>query len=200
MALLIDDLLLLARLDEGRPLASEPVDVGAILRDAVLDATASHPTRSIELREVDGVDLVGDEARLRQVVANLVQNALTHGGPTAAVRVGAHAEGDRCVIEVSDDGVGMDADQVERATDRFWRADEARQRRAGGAGLGLAITNAIVAAHRGELQIRSDPGRGTLVRVLLPRAGGGADGGGGDPAVGRDVPGHISRTVGSPGR
>jgi two-component system OmpR family sensor kinase len=172
MALLIDDLLLLARLDEGRPLAREPVDLDAILRDAVLDATASHPTRSIVLGDAAGVEVVGDEARLRQVVANLIQNSLTHGGPDAAVTVAARVDGGERVIEVVDDGVGMDAEQVTRATDRFWRADEARLRRAGGAGLGLAITSAIVLAHDGELRIESDPGVGTRVQVRLPGSAG----------------------------
>ena len=102
------------------------------------------------------------------MVANLIQNSLTHGGPDASVTVAAYVDGDRRVIEVSDDGVGMTTEQVARATDRFWRADEARRRRAGGAGLGLAITSAIVTAHDGELRIESRPGVGTRVKVLLP--------------------------------
>jgi two-component system OmpR family sensor kinase len=196
MALLIDDLLLLARLDEGRPLALDRVDVAEVLRDAVLDAGASHPTRSIRLSDTGPVDLVGDEARLRQVVANLIQNALTHGGPDTSVSVGARLEGDRCIIEVADDGVGMTPEQVAHATDRFWRADSARVRRAGGTGLGLAITQAIVASHAGELRIESTPGAGTRVLVALPVDGVEAAA----PATPGDVPGQASREDGTPGR
>jgi two-component system OmpR family sensor kinase len=196
MALLIDDLLLLARLDEGRPLALDHVDVAEVLRDAVLDAGASHPTRSIQLRDTGPVELVGDEARLRQVVANLIQNALTHGGPDTSVSVGARLEGDRCIIEVADDGVGMSPEQVAHATDRFWRADSARVRRAGGTGLGLAITQAIVASHAGELRIESAPGSGTRVLVALPADGVDPS----SPATVGDVPGQVSRPDGTPGR
>lgn len=168
MAGLVDDLLLLARLDEGRPLERRRVDLTQVVRDAALDAFATHPSRTVTAEVDDGLTVEGDDARLRQVVANLVQNALVHAGPSARVTVRGRCEGDRCVVEVADDGVGLDPGETEHAFDRFWRADPARQRNASGSGLGLSIVRAITESSGGRVTLTSAPGRGTTVRVVLP--------------------------------
>ena len=170
MAGLVEDLLLLARLDEGRPLERARVDLSQVLRDAALDASATHPSRTVTTEVTDGLTVEADDARLRQVVANLVQNALVHAGPAAQVTVRGRRDGDRCVIEVTDDGVGLSARDVEHAFDRFWRADPARLRYANGSGLGLSIVRAITEASGGSVGLESATGRGTTVRVVLPAA------------------------------
>lgn len=168
MAGLVEDLLLLARLDEGRPLAQEPVDLAQVLRDAAFDASATHPSRTVTADVADDLRVTGDEARLRQVVTNLVHNALVHAGPGATVVVRGRLVGGRCELEVVDDGVGIDTADLDRAFDRFWRADPARKRHANGSGLGLSIVRAIAEASGGEVSLTSSPGQGTTVRVVLP--------------------------------
>ena len=170
MAGLVDDLLLLARLDEGRPLERLRVDLSTVLRDATLDASATHPSRTVRAEVADDLAVVGDDARLRQVVANLVHNALVHAGPSATVIVRGRRQGDVCVAEVADDGVGLEPEQAARAFDRFWRGDPARQRHANGSGLGLAIVRAIAEASGGRVALESTPGHGTVVRLVLPAA------------------------------
>jgi two-component system OmpR family sensor kinase len=165
---LVEDLLLLAGLDQGRPLDLAPVDLGVLLDDVVLDASATHPSRCVVLDAEPGLIVNGDDARLRQVFANLLGNALKYGGPSADIRITARRLGDVCAIEVADDGVGMDADAVAHAFDRFWRADTARVHGQSGAGLGLSIVRAIVEAHHGMIAIDSAPSAGTRVRVALP--------------------------------
>ena len=170
MGVLVDDLLLLARLDEGRPLERSTVDVSALLADAALDASATHPSRTVTVDASPGMTVTGDEARLRQVVANLVTNALVHGGPDAEIAVSARSIDGVCAIDVADNGRGMDADGVTRAFDRFWRADPSRVRNRSGAGLGLglSIVRAIVEAHGGRITLDSSPGAGTCVVVAIP--------------------------------
>lgn len=170
MTSLVDDLLLLARLDEGRPLAAEAVDLGVLGVDAAADARAVAPDRTITADVAAGVVVAGDEHRLRQVVGNLVGNALVHTPAGTPVSVTVHDGGGRAVVEVHDDGPGMEPDVAERAFERFSRADASRSRHAGGAGLGLAIVRAIVVAHGGVVALESAPGAGTTVRVELPRA------------------------------
>jgi two-component system OmpR family sensor kinase len=169
MASLVDDLLLLARLDEGRPLAREVVDLGVLGVDAAADARAVAPDRSVTADVAEGVTVDGDEDRLRQVVGNLVGNALVHTPAGTPVAVRVHNGGGRAVVEVHDDGPGMAPDVAARAFERFSRADASRSRHAGGSGLGLAIVRAIVVAHGGEVALTSAPGAGTTVRVELPR-------------------------------
>jgi two-component system OmpR family sensor kinase len=167
---LVEDLLLLARLDQGRALALEPVDLAALAADAVLDASATHPSRQVSLRAPEPVLVQGDEARLRQVLANLLSNALVHTDATTTVEVRAERRGDAALLAVGDDGPGMQPDNAARAFDRFWRADPSRTRARIGAGLGLglAIVRSIVAAHHGEVHLDTTPGAGTTVRVVLP--------------------------------
>lgn len=182
MGLLVEDLLLLARLDRERPIAQSPVDLRIIGVEAVQAARAVAPDRSIDLEIASGTgDLVvlGDDARLRQVVSNLVSNALTHTPTDAAVTVRLRAEdgplgvedGRLGVVEVADTGQGLTQVQAERIFERFYRVDAARTRRADGkvgTGLGLAIVAALVAAQQGDVQVESSPGTGTTFRVRLP--------------------------------
>jgi two-component system OmpR family sensor kinase len=181
MGLLVEDLLLLARLDQQRPLERRPVDLLALAADAVNDARAVAPDRRIELLAGghDGATgrplvVMGDEARLRQVLANLMSNALTHtpaGTPVEVLTRTRPLDGTpRAVVEVVDHGPGLGAEQAERAFERFYRADPARSRSRGGTGLGLAIVAALVAAHGGAVEVDSAPGRGATFRLQLPLA------------------------------
>jgi two-component system OmpR family sensor kinase len=170
MGTLVDDLLLLARLDQGRPLDRQPVDLTEIAEDAVRDARAVDPERPISASTNGPVTVLGDDARMRQVVANLLTNALVHTPPGTPVAVRVDRAGDRAVLEVADEGPGMAADIAARAFERFFRADPSRSRHAGGTGLGLAIVQATVAAHGGVVAIDTAPGRGTRVRVEIPAA------------------------------
>jgi two-component system OmpR family sensor kinase len=178
MGLLVDDLLLLARLDQERPLARAPVDLLALARDAVHDARATDPERAITL-QVGPTDpppvVIGDEARLRQVLANLVGNALKHtsSGTPVTVRVAVEAQhpGPRAaVLAVADEGPGMSVEDAARVFERFFRADAARDRRDGSTGLGLAIVAALVAGHGGTVDLETAPGAGACFRITLPLA------------------------------
>lgn len=167
MGSLVDDLLHLARLDQGRPLEREEVDLGQVVEDAVRDARAVEPEGSI-LAAVDApATLVGDRGRLHQVVANLLANARVHA-PGAPVEVHVTHDGDRVVVEVRDAGPGMSQAEAARAFERFYRADASRSRHHGGSGLGLSIVDATVRAHGGQASITTSPGAGTTVRVELP--------------------------------
>jgi two-component system, OmpR family, sensor kinase len=168
MGTLVDDLLLLARLDQGRPLDRGPVDLTVIADDAVRDARAVDPQRPISATSNGPVTVIGDDARMRQVVANLLTNALVHTPPGTPIEVRVDRDGGRAVLEVSDEGPGMAPDVAARAFERFFRADPSRSRHAGGTGLGLAIVQATVAAHGGAVAIDTAPGKGTRVRVEIP--------------------------------
>ncbi|MEU4619004.1 ATP-binding protein [Actinoplanes sp. NPDC023801] len=176
MGLLVEDLLLLARLDRERPLTLAPVELPVLALDAVEAAQATAPERDISLEIRDSAELLvayGDDARLRQVIGNLMTNALVHTPADAAVTLRLYAgEGDQAVVEVSDTGPGLSPGQTDRVFERFYRVDEARTRRtdreATSTGLGLAIVAAIVRAHEGSVQVISEPGRGATFRVSLP--------------------------------
>ena len=191
MGVLVEDLLLLARIDQQRPLEQRPVDVLALAADAVQDARIIAPDR--EVRLTVGRDaaflVIGDEARLRQVVGNLMNNALTHtpDGTPIEVHVGSGfldpvlpepagpgalgvpaPPGPAVILEVVDHGPGMTRDQAERVFERFYRADQARTRSTGGTGLGLAIVSALVSAHGGSVSVETEPGHGAAFRIALP--------------------------------
>ncbi|WP_246569112.1 sensor histidine kinase [Polymorphospora rubra] len=169
MTALVDDLLLLARLDTGRPLASGPVDLSALVVDAVSDAHVAGPDHrwNLELPE-EAVTVPGDRARLHQVLANLLANARTHtpAGTTVTVSLAADPAGG-AVVTVADDGPGVPAELQPEVFERFARGDTSRSRAAGSTGLGLAIVAAVVEAHAGQVTVESRPGR-TVFTVRLP--------------------------------
>ncbi|HUQ39968.1 MAG TPA: HAMP domain-containing sensor histidine kinase [Acidimicrobiales bacterium] len=169
MGALVEDLLVLARLDQGRPLDATPVRLDVLVADAVRDARAVEPDRDIELT-TEEVTVTGDELRLRQVVANLLANVRSHTPVTAAVRVSVATEDGTAVVTVADEGPGMTPDVAAHVLERFYRADASRSRDAGGAGLGLSIVDAIVEAHGGAVTVESEPGRGSRFAVRLPPA------------------------------
>nr|MDQ3827355.1 HAMP domain-containing histidine kinase [Actinomycetota bacterium] len=170
MGLLVEDLLLLARLDAQRELARAPVDLVALAADAVHDARALSPDRPVGL-EVSHNGLVpvvlGDEARLRQVLGNLMINALTHTPAGTPVTVGVATEPGWAVLSVSDKGPGLTPEDAQRVFERFYRADSARTRSAsrGGTGLGLSIVAALTAAHGGRAELDTAPGAGAVFRI-----------------------------------
>jgi two-component system OmpR family sensor kinase len=168
MGLLVSDLLLLARLDQGRPLAAAPVDLTALAGEAVDAAHAMEPSRPLTLESAATVTVTGDAERLRQVVDNLLANVRAHTPGDAAAIVRVRREGESAVLEVSDRGPGLGAEQAAHAFERFYRGDPSRSRDHGGAGLGLAIVAAIVQAHGGSVGVESMPGAGTSFRVTLP--------------------------------
>ena len=168
MGVLVDDLLLLARLDQGRPLERTEVDLGRVAADAVADARAADPDRPITLTNGDGVTVQGDEDRLRQVAANLLANARQHTPPATAVHVTVAADNGTAVLEVADEGPGLSEDEAAHVFERFYRADPSRARASGGSGLGLSIVSAIAAAHGGSATVESTPGAGATFRVVLP--------------------------------
>ncbi len=168
MGVLVEELLLLARLDEGRPLERAPVDLTRLAADAVADAKIVAPGRDVSLEQSGPVVVSGDESRLRQVATNLVVNALRHAGAEARVRVRTSVADGRAVLEVSDDGIGMSSDVAARAFEPFYRAGEASGGSEGTAGLGLSIVAAIAEAHGGDVDLRTAPGAGARFRVRLP--------------------------------
>lgn len=171
MGLLVEDLLMLARLDQQRPLERRPVDLLPLTRDVVDDARALAPDREVQLDVVTEPPVVlGDDARLRQVLGNLMSNALRHTpeGTPIRVRLGADRPTGLAAVEVVDAGPGLTDEQSARVFERFYRVDSARSRAGGGAGLGLSIVAALVAAHGGRVEVDSEPGKGATFRVLLP--------------------------------
>ncbi len=171
MGLLVDDLLLLARLDQQRPLARQSVDLLGLAGDAVHDARAVQPERTVTLEILPGSEapvVTGDEARLRQVVGNLMSNALHHTPVDAPVTVAVGTANGSALVAVRDTGPGLSPEQKSRVFERFYRADTARTRATGGSGLGLSIVVALVAAHHGSVDVTDSPGRGTTFTVRLP--------------------------------
>ena len=172
MGVLVDDLLLLARLDQRRPIELAPVDVFDVVTEAIAGAHAAHPSRTIGL-VTDCPDVApvvaGDRLRLRQVVDNLLSNAVRHTPETSGIRVRLDTwDPGWCRLEVADDGPGMTPEQTARAFERFYRVDESRNRESGGAGLGLAIVRSLVLAHEGSVEVVSSPDAGTTFTVRIP--------------------------------
>jgi two-component system OmpR family sensor kinase len=170
MSGLVDDLLLLARLDAGRDLAEGEVDLTALLVDAVSDAHATGPGHRWRVDQPGVAVLVpGDAGRLHQVLANLLGNARTHTPEGTTVTARLRAEGGRAELQVVDDGPGIPPALRGHVFERFARGDSSRSRNAGSTGLGLAIVHAVVAAHGGTVEVTSEPGR-TVFSVRLPNA------------------------------
>ncbi len=176
MTSLVEDLLTITRLDEGRPLERSSVDLAELAAKAVADARVIDPTRSITLDAPGPVPLEGDANRLMQVLVNLVSNARLHTPPGTPVAVRVSTDGATAVVDVEDHGPGLRTDQAAQVFDRFYRADPSRSRTQGGSGLGLAIVDAVVRAHGGTSSVYNTPGGGATFRVVLPpRAPGGTD-------------------------
>jgi two-component system OmpR family sensor kinase len=168
MTALVDDLLLLARLDAGRPLGQDPVDLSQLAIDAVSDARVAGPQHRWRLDlPAEPIVLTGDVPRLHQVLANLLANARSHTRPGTTVLTALRTEAGMAILTVTDDGAGIPADLQPEIFGRFVRGEPSRSRTAGSTGLGLAIVAAVVAAHHGTVQVQSRPGR-TVFTVRLP--------------------------------
>jgi two-component system OmpR family sensor kinase len=169
MGVLVEDLLLLARLDETRERERDPVDLAELARDAAGDARAADRDRPVALAVPgDGAVVVGDADELRQVVGNLVRNAIVHTPPRTPVAITVTPAGDSVRLEVADEGPGLPVEDGRELFERFWRAAPARGRGPAGAGLGLAIVDAIVAAHGGTVSAETRPEGGARFVVELP--------------------------------
>lgn len=169
MTELVEDMLLLARLDQGRPLAREQVSMTDLVGDAVNDARAIEPGRPINANVDDNVTVLGDEDRLRQVVGNLFANVRVHTPPETPLDVALSAVDGRCTFVVADHGPGVEPAHVGHIFDRFYRADQARSRDRGGSGLGLAIAAGVVEAHGGTITYANTAEGGATFTVDLPR-------------------------------
>jgi two-component system, OmpR family, sensor kinase len=172
MGLLVDDLLLLARIDAQRPIEQTRVDLLALASDAVHDARAVAPNRKITMEVLDGPgipEVLGDEPRLRQVLGNLMTNALEHTPESADITVRVGTDADDAILEVVDEGPGMSQQDALRIFERFYRTDSSRARISGGSGLGLSIVDSLVNAHGGIVTVTTAPGQGCRFYVSLPR-------------------------------
>jgi signal transduction histidine kinase len=170
MGRLVDDLLLLARFDAGRALDRRPVDLASIAAEAVQQARLVAAGRPITLEAAEPVIVDADTERLRQVIDNLIGNAIQHTPPATPVAVTVSSEAGRGQLTVADRGPGMTQEQASHVFDRFYRTDEARTRARGGAGLGLAIAASLAAAHGGEVTVDTKPGEGAAFHLRLPLA------------------------------
>lgn len=170
MGVLVDDLLLLARLDQGRPLERHAVDLAQLANDAVSDARITDPDRQWSIIVAPDALVIGDESRLRQIVGNLLTNARTHTPAGTPVDVSVAAVESDIELVVADHGTGVPPGEETRIFERFARLDDSRQRASGGTGLGLAIVNAIAWSHGGRVGVRTTPGGGASFWLRLPNA------------------------------
>jgi two-component system, OmpR family, sensor kinase len=170
MSLLVEDLLLLARLDEGRPLQRKPVALDQIVRDSVETARTLDPERPLEL-ELEPTAVIGDGDRLRQIVDNLLANVRAHTPPRTPVRVSISRRNGTARVTVADEGPGLTAEQSEHVFERFYRTDASRARASGGVGLGLSIVAAVAEAHGGAVAVESAAGQGASFHIDLPLNG-----------------------------
>jgi two-component system OmpR family sensor kinase len=169
LGVLVDELLLLARLDQHRPLNQTEVDLGVLARDAVADAQIRDASREISYRGPETATIVlVDADRIRQVLTNLLSNALIHTTPGTPVRVLVETSAGMVRLSVQDQGPGLTPDQVARVFERFYRVDASRGRASGGSGLGLAIVHSVVVASGGTVTCWSSPAGGTIFTVALP--------------------------------
>jgi two-component system OmpR family sensor kinase len=170
LGVLVEDLLLLARLDEGVPVERVPVDAVRLVEDLAADARVVDPERAITVDAPAPLAVLGDRDRLTQVVTNLLANARAYSPAGTSIELRAAAVDGTGRIEVIDHGPGIDPELTPHVFDRFWRADDSRSRDRGGAGLGLAIVAAVVGAHGGQCEAVETPGGGATFRVDLPLA------------------------------
>ena len=168
MTILVNDLLLLARLDQERPLDLSPIDLVPVVEKAASAARVASPDHAIDVTRPEGLVVGCDGERIRQVVDNLLANAVRHSPPGGAVGVRVSAEDDGAMIEVLDRGPGIPPGDAERIFEPFYRADRSRARTTGGVGLGLAIVAAIVRSHGGSVGVRANPAGGACFWIRLP--------------------------------
>jgi two-component system OmpR family sensor kinase len=168
---LVEDLLLLARLDLDQPLEKRRVDLSRVIEDAAADSRAIDPSRPVELEMKETLLVSGDPERLTQVIANLLQNARTHTPAGTPIRIETGSSNGYIEVAVADQGPGFPPDALGSVFDRFYRADDSRSRKSGGSGLGLAIVEAIARAHGGSAHAENVPGAGARVSVRLPALG-----------------------------
>jgi two-component system, OmpR family, sensor kinase len=171
MGVLVDDLLLLARLDQGRPLEREPVDLAEVAREAVDVARVLEPDRPVDLVAPEPVVVEGDPERLRRALDNLLSNVRAHTPPGTPARVTVAQDNGTAMLEVADEGPGLTEEQAERVFERFYRGDASRSRADGGSGLGLSLVAAIAQAHDGKVEVERCDGAGVAFRVSLPASG-----------------------------
>lgn len=190
MARLVDDLLLLARLDQQRGLERQPIDIADLVREAVTDFAAVEPERPVT-EALDGDAIVmGDPIRLRQIIDNLLANARIHTPPGTPVHVAVTPSAGHVDVSVADEGPGIAPDDQARVFERFWRADPARVRSRGSTGLGLAIVASLVQAHGGTIAITSERAHGATFTVRLPLLG--------SESIVSEIPGSASPGTPSP--
>jgi two-component system OmpR family sensor kinase len=170
MAVLVEDLLTLARGDQGRTIAREPVDLSSLSSDAVEVTRAAYPARDIPAMVGPGLTTLGDGAALLRAVRNVLANAAIHTDEAGSIRLNAYRDQNQAVITIADDGPGMTPEQAQHAFERFWRADDSRVRATGGSGLGLAIVESIVTAHAGTVELQTSVAIGTTITIRLPLA------------------------------
>ncbi len=171
MGSLTEDLLMLARLDQGRPMEKVQVDLNQLATDVGNDAEAAHQTHPITVTVAETIPLIlGDPMRLHQALANLVSNAQMHTPAGTPIIIAVSSDGERATVTITDEGPGIEPEALKRVFERFYRADAGRARSEGGTGLGLSIVQALVEAHGGSVRVRSAVGVGTAFEVLLPLA------------------------------
>ena len=171
MSQLVEDLLLLAHYDAGRPLDQAPIDLASIAAEAAQHARVAHPSRSITLHAAEPAVVIADAGRIRQVIDNLISNALQHASPPSPVTITVTVATGTVQLTVADQGPGMTAEQATHVFERFYRTDQARTRARGGTGLGLAIAASITTAHGGNIGVDTQPGNGAAFHIRLPAAG-----------------------------
>jgi two-component system OmpR family sensor kinase len=168
MKRLVDDLLLLARLDLAQTMERGPVEIRSIARDGVADSLAIDPAHPIKIIASDEVWIDGDGEKITQVIANLLANVRSHTHPDTGAEIDVRSENGSAVISVRDRGSGFPPETIGHVFDRFYRADPSRSRKSGGSGLGLAIVDAIARAHGGAVEASNDPEGGARITVRLP--------------------------------
>lgn len=165
---MVDDLLVLARLDQGRPLEREQVDLVQVVADSIISAEVIRPDRDVEMIAPAELLVEGDADRLRQVVSNLLENAMVYTPASAAIRVRLADERGCAVLEIADEGQGIPPEHLGHIFERFYRVDPSRARASGGSGLGLSIVESVVRAHGGSVAVTSEPGSGSVFRIEMP--------------------------------
>lgn len=168
MARLVDDLLLLARMDQQRALEMRPLDIVSLASEAAADFEAVTSDHPLTWEPGDEIIIKGDRIRIRQIIDNLLNNARTHTPSGTPIRMAVRREGSNVELVVADSGPGIKPEDRERVFERFWRGDSSRHRTTGGTGLGLAIVRSLVQAHGGSVNVSGEPGAGATFRIRLP--------------------------------